>query len=495
MQLVPDSLAANLIDGRWVEPAAGRVIEVVNPSNLEVIGRVPDRDPSEAALAADAAGRAAPGWAATPAVEREALLMRAADLMERHREALAHLITLEQGKPLAESRGEIDYGVSFVRWYAAEGRRLYGEIVPAQDPAKYQLVFREPVGPTLLVSSGNDPFAMIARKGAPALAAGCPLVVKPHRETPFSALAAARLFEAAGLPPGVVNVITTTRSDDACRTLLAHPAVRHITFTGSSAVGRHLGGQAGALMKGMTMELGGHAPFVVHDDADLDLAAGDLLARKFTNAGQTCSCPARMFLHDSIAAPFLERFLAGMEAIVVGDGMDPAVTMGPLQNEGAVEKTRRHLRDALDKGARLLGGGGDGDGGSSGNGNGGRLPGRRGHFHPPAALIDATSDMLVMHEETFGPVAAFVRFREEEALFRNVNHPTYGLTAYCYTRDLARAFRTAAAFRCGFVGVNDRRPQGTEVPMGGVGESGLGREGGHWGIEEFTSTKYVSMRV
>ena len=484
MQLVPDSLAANLIDGRWVEPAADRAIEVVNPANLEVIGCVPDRDRSEAALAADAAGRAAPAWAATPAVEREAVLLRAADLMVEHREALAHLITLEQGKPHAESRGEIDYGVSFVRWYAAEARRLYGEIVPSQDAAKYQLVFREPVGPTLLVSSGNDPFAMITRKGAPALAAGCPLVVKPHRETPFSALAAARLFEAAGLPPGVINVITTTRSNESCRTLLKHPAMRHITFTGSSAVGRHLGGQAGALMKGMTMELGGHAPFVVRDDADLDLAAGDLLARKFTNAGQTCSCPARMFLNESIAEPFLERFLAGMEEIVVGDGMDPAVTMGPLQNEGTVEKTERHIRDALDRGARLLGGSGSG-----------RLPNRRGHFHAPTALIDATPDMLVMHEETFGPVAAFVRFRTEEELFRNVNHATYGLTAYCYTRDLARAFRTAEVFRCGFVGVNDRRPQGAEVPMGGVGESGLGREGGHWGIEEFTTIKYVSMRV
>ncbi len=482
MQLVPESLAANLIDGRWVEPAAGRAIEVVNPANREVIGRVPDRDPAEAALPADAAEQAAPGWAATPAVEREAILLRAAGLMVEHREALAHLITLEQGKPLAEARGEIDYGVSFVRWYAAEARRLYGEIVPSRDAARYQLVFREPVGPTLLVSSGNDPFAMITRKGAPALAAGCPLVVKPHRETPFSALAAARLFEAAGVPPGVVNVITTTRSDEACRILLEHPAMRHVTFTGSSAVGRHLGAQAGALMKGMTMELGGHAPFVVHDDADLDLAAGDLLARKFTNAGQTCSCPARMFLSEAIAEPFLERFLAGMEGIVVGDGMDPEVTMGPLQNEGAVAKTERHIRDALEKGARLLGGGE-------------RLGDRRGHFHAPTALVDATSDMLVMREETFGPVAAFVRFHTEEELFRDVNHPTYGLTAYCYTRDLARAFRTAAVFRCGFVGVNDRRPQGAEVPMGGVGESGLGREGGHWGIEEFTTIKYVSMRA
>ena len=490
MQLVPDTLAANLVDGQWVEPAAGRAIEVVNPANLETIGNVPDRSPSEAVLAADAAGRAAAGWAATPAVEREAVLLRAAALMEENREALARLITLEQGKPLEESRGEIDYGASFVRWYAAEARRLYGEIVPAQDAAKYQLVFREPVGPTLLVSSGNDPFAMITRKGAPALAAGCPLVVKPHRETPFSALAAAHLFDAAGLPPGVMNVITTTRSNESCRTLLEHPAMRHVTFTGSSAVGRHLGGQAGALMKGMTMELGGHAPFVVHDDADLDLAVGDLLARKFTNAGQTCSCPARMFLHESIAEPFVERFVAGMEAIVVGDGMDTATTMGPLQNEGAIEKTERHVRDALAKGARLLGGG---DGGS-GEGSG-RLRNLPGHFHAPTALIDATPDMLVMHEETFGPLAAFVRFRTEEELFRTVNHATYGLTAYCYTRDLARAFRTAEVFRCGFVGVNDRRPQGAEVPMGGVGESGLGREGGHWGIEEFTTIKYVSIRV
>ena len=486
MQLVPDSLAANLVDGQWREPAAGRAIEVANPANLEVIGRVPDQDPSEAAAAAEAAGRAAPGWAATPAVEREAILLRAADLMVEHREALAHLITLEQGKPLEESRGEIDYGVSFVRWYAAEARRLYGEIVPAQDPAKVQLVFREPVGPTLLVSSGNDPFAMITRKGAPGPRGGLP----PRRQAPPRDSVQCPRRRAAlrgGGPPARRH--QRHHHHPLGRVLpdppRAPPRCGTSPSRGRPPSGRHLGGQAGALMKGMTMELGGHAPFVVHDDADLDLAVGDLLARKFTNAGQTCSCPARMFLHESIAEPFLERFLAGMEAIVVGDGMDPATTMGPLQNQGAIEKTERHIRDALDKGARLLGGG-DGSG---------RLADWRGHYHVPTALVDATSDMLVMHEETFGPLAAFVRFRTEEELNRNVNHATYGLTAYCYTRDLARAFRTAAVFRCGFVGVNDRRPQGAEVPMGGVGESGLGREGGHWGIEEFTTIKYVSMRV
>ena len=364
--------------------------------------------------------------------------MRAADLMERHREALAHLITLEQGKPLAESRGEIDYGVSFVRWYAAEGRRLYGEIVPAQDPAKYQLVFREPVGPTLLVSSGSDPFAMITRKGAPALAAGCPLVVKPHRETPFSALAAARLFEAAGLPPGVVNVITTTRSDDACRTLLAHPAVRHITFTGSSAVGRHLGGQAGALMKGMTMELGGHAPFVVHDDADLDLAAGDLLARKFTNAGQTCSCPRGCSSTTrsrrrswSASSPGWRRSSSGTgwtrrspwaRSRTRARSRRPGGTSAtPSTRRPAPRRRRRRRRRQQRQRQR-------------------RAPPRpEGSLPPPGRPHRRDLDMLVMHEETFGPVAAFVRFQEEEALFRNVNHPTYGLTAYCYTRDLARA--------------------------------------------------------
>lgn len=482
MSLEIGELRGNFVDGQWVGRTAEETIPVTNPSTLEVVGRVPDQDERAALNAVDAAERAAAGWAAMPAVEREKILLAAADLMQRHHEDLARIITTEQGKPLAESRSEIDYGINFVRWYAAEGRRLYGEIVPSPDPAKRLLVWREAVGPTLLIAAGNDPFAMIVRKGAPALAAGCPLVIKPHRETPFSALATARLFSEAGLPPGVVNVITTTRSDEVCDAILRHPALRHLTFTGSSAVGKTLGQRAGGLMKGMTMELGGHAPFVVFDDADVDLAVDDLLSRKFTNAGQTCSCPARNFLHADIADAFLERFLAGAERLVVGDGMDPEVTMGPLQNQAAVEKTEDHVEDALAKGARLLLGGQ-------------RLGDRRGHFYEPTALCDTTPDMALMNWETFGPVAAFVKFRDEDDLLSRVNHATYGLTAYCYTRDLSRAFRMAAAFRCGFIGINDRRPQGTEVPMGGVGESGMGREGGHWGIEEFTAIKFVSIRV
>ena len=266
-------------------------------------------------------------------------------------------------------------------------------------------------------------------------------------------------------------MITTTRSSAVCDAILRHPALQHLTFTGSSAGGKALGQRAGGL-KGMTMELGGHAPFVVFDDADVGLDVDDLLSRKFTNAGQTCSCPARRFLHEDIAEAFLERFSEGAERLLVGDGMEPAVTMGPLQNQSAVEKTERHVEDALARGAKLLLGGK-------------RLGNRQGHFYAPTAL---------MHEATFGPVAAFVTFREEDDLISRVNHATYGLTGYCYTRDLSRAFRMASAFRCGFVGINDRRPQGAEVPMGGVRESGLGREGGHWGIEEFTTIKYVSIR-
>ena len=482
MTLEIADLPGNFIGGEWIVPASAATIPVINPSTLEQIGVVPDLDVTSSLQAVDAADAAATDWAAMPAVEREAILLKAAALFERHREDLARIITTEQGKPLEESRGEIDYGINFVRWYAAEGRRLYGEIVPSPDPAKRLLVFREPVGPTLLISAGNDPFAMITRKGSPALAAGCPLVVKPHRETPFSALATARLFAEAGLPAGVMNVVTTTRSSEVCDAILAHPALRHITFTGSSAVGKILGARAGGLMKGMTMELGGHAPFVVFEDADLDLAAADLLSRKFTNAGQTCSCPARIFLQDAIANAFIDRFGDGVQNLVVGDGMDPSVTMGPLQNKDAVGKTERHIEDALGKGAKLLLGGR-------------RINDRVGHYHAPTVLRDTTTDMSIMYEETFGPVAALVTFSDEADLMSRVNHATYGLTGYCYTQDLSRAFRMAAGFRCGFVGINDRRPQGAEVPMGGVRESGMGREGGHWGLEEFTTIKYVSIRT
>ena len=477
-----ESLGANLIDGDWIAHDGDSVIPVHSPVTLEEIGKVPDHGEREAMQAAAAVERAAPMWSATPAVERESLLLRAAELMQSHRDDLARIVTLEQGKPLAESRGEIDYGISFLRWYAAEGRRVYGEIVPSTDPAKRLLVFSEPVGPTLVVTPGNDPFAMITRKGAPALAAGCPVIIKPHRETPFSAIAVAKLMVEAGLPRGVINVITTTQSARVCESLLRHPAIRHVTFTGSSRVGKWLGERAGGHIKGMTMELGGHAPFVVFEDADIELAVSDLLSRKYTNAGQTCSCPARMFLHTSIAEVFLERFAAGAAEIVTGDGMDPQVTMGPLQNAGAVEKVEQHVQDAVAKGAQLLFGGQ-------------RIAPAPGHFYVPTALSGVTPDMLIMREETFGPAAAFVTFRGDDELFGAVNHASYGLAGYCYTRDLSRAFRAANAMRCGFIGINDRRPQGTEVPMGGVGESGIGREGGHWGIEEFIATKLVSIRL
>jgi succinate-semialdehyde dehydrogenase/glutarate-semialdehyde dehydrogenase len=320
------------------------------------------------------------------------------------------------------------------------------------------------------------------RKCAPALAAGCPLIIKPHRETPFSAIAAAKLFVEAGLPPGVINLLTTTQSGSVCESLLQHPVVRHITFTGSSRVGKWLGERAGGHMKGMTMELGGHAPFIVFEDADIELAVNDLLSRKFANAGQTCSCPARMFIHTSIADSFVKRFADGAAEIVVGDGMDPQVTMGPLQNARAIAKVEQHVHDAVTKGARVLFGGQ-------------RIQPQHGYFYAPTALTGATGEMLIMQQETFGPVAAFATFRDDNELFGVGNHESYGLTGYCYTRDLSRALRVADTLRCGFLGINDRRPQGAEVPMGGVGDSGIGREGGHWGIEEFTTTKLVSIRV
>jgi succinate-semialdehyde dehydrogenase/glutarate-semialdehyde dehydrogenase len=482
MTLAIEDFTGCLIGGDWYAGARDRRLSVINPATGEAIGSVPDCGEAEAIRAAEAAGQTAAGWAATPAVEREAVLAHAAELMLRHKEDLARIITVEQGKPLAEARDEVVYGVNFVKWYAAEGRRLYGDTVPSPERGKQLLVFREPVGPTLLIAAGNDPFAMITRKGAPALAAGCPLVIKPARDTPFSALAAARLFREAGLPPGVINVVTTARSDLVGDAILGHPAIRHVTFTGSSAVGKALGARAGGLMKGMTLELGGHAPFVVFDDADLELAVADLLARKFTNAGQTCSCPQRIFLHRPIADRFIAAFLDGARRIKVGNGLDPAVDMGPLLNAQAMGKVEAHLSDAVDKGAEVVLGGE-------------RLPDGPGTFFPPTVLTNLRPDTLVAREETFGPVAGLFTFDAENDLVKRVNHPTYGLTGYCYTRDLGRAFRMAAALRCGFVGINDRRPQGPEVPMGGVRDSGVGREGGRWGIEEFTTIKYVSIKA
>jgi succinate-semialdehyde dehydrogenase/glutarate-semialdehyde dehydrogenase len=464
-----------------LEQAAARTFPVYDPATGEVIGACADQTEADARAAADAVGAAFERWSATPPAERERILSRAADMMLEHKEALARIITLEQGKPLAEARDEIVYGAGFVRWYAAEARRVYGDIVPAGAPDKHLLVFREPVGPVLVITAGNDPFAMVTRKGAPALAAGCPIIVKPAQDTPFSALAAVRLLRAAGLPDGVVEIVTSSRAAPICQALMEHDAVRHVTFTGSSAVGKVLAAQAGTLMKPTTLELGGHAPFVVFDDAPFERAVEDLIGRKFTNAGQTCSCPARIFLHEPIADRFLEAFRAAAGRIFVGNGLDEKVGMGPLLNRQAVRKVEQHIEDAVGKGARLLAGGA-------------ALKREPGTYFPPTILTGITDEMKVAREETFGPVAAFFRFRTEEDLAPQVNHPSYGLAAYIYTSDMGRAFRTAKRIRCGFIGLNDRRPQGPEVPMGGVRDSGLGREGGRWGIEEFTEIKYLSLR-
>jgi succinate-semialdehyde dehydrogenase/glutarate-semialdehyde dehydrogenase len=464
-----------------LEQAAARRFSVFNPATGDRIGECADMTEAEALKIADAAGAAFDIWSSKAPAERERIMLRAADLMLEHQEALARIITLEQGKPLSESRDEIVYGAGFVRWYAAEARRVYGDIVPSGVADKHLLVFREPVGSVLVITAGNDPFAMVTRKAAPALAAGCPVIIKPAQDTPFSALAAVRLLQAAGMPADVVTIVTSTKAAPICEALLTHDAVRHVTFTGSSAVGKVLAAQAGKLMKPTTLELGGHAPFVVYDDAPFERAVDDLIGRKFTNAGQTCSCPARIFLHEPVADRFLEAFSAAAARIVVGSGLEADVGMGPMLNKQAVRKVEEHIEDAISKGARLMAGGAVIE----------RSPGT---FFPPTILTGVTDDMKVAREETFGPVAAFFRFKSEEDLARQLNHPSYGLAAYIYTNDMGRAFRTAKKVQAGFIGINDRRPQGPEVPMGGVRDSGLGREGGRWGIEEFTSIKLVSVR-
>lgn len=482
MSLLLSDCEQVLIGGQWTQASSSARLSVSNPATAETLGTVPDCGEQEVANAVEAASRAFENWARTPPVERETLLLQVCDLIRDHSEDLAKIITLEEGKPLAESRAEVSSGAAFVRWYAAEGRRLYGDIVPAADPTKRSLVFVDPIGPVLVVTPWNDPFGLVMRKVAPAIAAGCSVIIKPAEQTPFSAIASARLFAEAGLPAGVVNVVTTSHPAEIVNAILSHNAIRHLTFTGSTEVGKIVGSRAGALVKRITSELGGHAPFIVFDDADIDQAVEGLLARKFRNAGQTCSCPSRVFLQNGIASRFLEAFVGGVGKIVVGNGLDPGVTMGPLIDAAAVKKVRAHVSDAVSKGARICFSGRPTDG-------------LCGTFFPPTVIADVLPEMLVAREETFGPVAAFLRFADDRRLCEIANHPAYGLAGYCYTRDLSRAFRVAQFLRCGFIGINDSSPQSVEVPMGGIGESGIGREGGRWGIEEFVTTKYVSFRV
>jgi succinate-semialdehyde dehydrogenase/glutarate-semialdehyde dehydrogenase len=466
------------IDGSWRWAASGKTFPVHDPADGALIAAVPDMGADETREAIDAAARAFVEWRALTGKARAVLLRRWHELILQHQEDLALLMTAEQGKPLAESRGEIAYGASFIEWFAEEGKRLYGDVIPSHGPDKRILVFKQPVGVTAAITPWNFPMAMITRKCAPALAAGCTVVVKPAEETPLSALALAVLAERAGLPPGVLNVVTGEPRAVGGE-LTANPKVRKLSFTGSTEVGKLLYGQCAGTVKKISLELGGNAPFIVLDDADIDAAVAGALASKYRNSGQTCVCANRFLIEDGIYDAFTSRFAQAVSGLRVGPGTKPGVTQGPLINPQGLEKVERLVADAKAKGARVvLGGGRHSLGGT---------------FFEPTVLADVTTEMDCVREEIFGPVAALIRVTDDEEAVALANDTPYGLAGYLYGRDVGRIWRMAEALEYGIVGVNEGIISTELAPFGGMKESGIGREGSKYGIDEFIEVKYVCL--
>jgi succinate-semialdehyde dehydrogenase/glutarate-semialdehyde dehydrogenase len=468
-----------LIDGEWTGADSGRTFAVHNPATGELIASVPECSETETRRAIEAAARAFPEWRSKTAKERSAILRNWFELIVEHTEDLAQLMTAEQGKPLAEARGEITYGASFVEWFAEEAKRVYGDVIPAPLNDRRYIVIRQPVGVVAAITPWNFPVAMITRKCAPALAAGCPVVIKPSELTPLCALALAELAQRAGFPPGVINVITTMDSAAVGRELTSSPLVRKLSFTGSTEVGKLLLRDAAGTVKKVSLELGGNAPFIVFDDADLDAAVSGAMASKYRNSGQTCVCANRLLVQEAVYDAFADKLAQAVEGLRVGEGTTEGVSQGPLINEEAVEKVEGHIRDALEKGARLV--------------TGGQRHALGGTFFEPTILADVTPEMRVACEETFGPVAPLFRFSTEEEAIALANDTDSGLAAYFYSRDIGRIWRVAEALEYGMVGINEGIISTEVAPFGGVKESGLGREGSKYGIEEFTELKYLCM--
>lgn len=466
------------VAGQWVDADDGKTLAVTDPSTGETIGNVPDLGASETRRAIEAADGVRGDLASMTAHQRSALLRRWFDLIIANADDLAGLLTLEQGKPLAEAHGELRYGASFVEWYAEEAKRIIGDVQAGVKPGGRKVVLLQPVGVVAAITPWNFPIAMITRKCAPALAAGCPVVIKPSELTPYCALALAELASRAGFPAGSINVVTG-RPTEIGGELTSSPLVRKLSFTGSTAVGKLLIAQCAGTVKKVSMELGGNAPLIVFDDADLGVAVEAIMAGKFRNAGQACISPNRILVQDSIYDRLAERLSETVAALTVGRGFEPGVAQGPLINEQAVQKVERHVADAMGKGAQVR--------------TGGARHSLGGTFYTPTVVTDVTADMLFFSEETFGPVAPLLRFSEEEEAIAIANNTPYGLAAYIFTQGLDRAWRVAEALESGMVGVNDTLISSEMVPFGGVKESGLGREGSYEGIEEYLERKYVLM--
>lgn len=470
----------NLIAGKWVDAASDARYPVINPASGEVIAQVANSTASDARAATDAAFRAFSGWRSQLPRERAAILRRWHALIVHNAEDLASLMSMEQGKPMLESRGEVAYGASYVEWFSDEATRIYGDILPSQQRGKHMAVIKEPVGVVAAITPWNFPLAMIARKIAPALAAGCTVVAKPAEDTPLTALALAALAHEAGVPEGVLNMITAARDEgiQAVADWLADDRVRKITFTGSTAVGKHLARESAATLKKLSLELGGNAPFIVFDDADLDAAVNGLMAAKFRNGGQTCVCPNRIYVHAAVYDRFADLLGKRVAALKVAPADDPGAQIGPMINQRAVEKIARHVDDAVENGATALVGGK-------------RLVELGPHYYAPTVLTNVNDRMLFCAEETFGPVAPLFPFDDEDEVIRVANDTPYGLAAYFYTKDVQRIARVSRKLEAGVIGINEGAVASEAAPFGGVKESGYGREGSKYGLDDYLSIKYM----
>ena len=467
------------INGAWVK--SSNTFAVTNPATDEEIAQVSNLEPKDAELAIQAAETAFQGWKSKTAKERANVMRKWFDLIIQNTQDLATLMTLEQGKPLVEATGEVAYGASFIEWFAEEAKRVAGSIPSTTWSDKRLIVMKQPIGVCVAITPWNFPIAMITRKIAPAIAAGCTMVIKPAELTPLSALALAELAQRAGVPEGVINILTADADQSIVigKTLCASPTVRHLSFTGSTEVGRILMAQCAPTVKKLALELGGHAPFIVFEDADIDAAVAGAMASKYRNSGQTCVCANRFYVHKNVLEQFVEKFSKAIQVIKVGNGMESGITQGPLIEQAALEKVERHVADAISKGAKLV--------------SGGKRSSLGGTFYEPTILSNVSNDMLITYEETFGPVAPIIAFESDEEAIRLANNSQFGLASYFYSRDIGRVWKAAEALEYGIVGVNSGIISNEVGPFGGIKQSGLGREGSVYGMDEYLEMKYVCL--